>query len=112
MTPTAHFLAIALYVGATALAALPFARPVSAPVRWVVTALALGVAAHGAGLVAVARVAGQAPLTGLGPALSFAAFVLAATLLIVEAAARDVSLTLAAAPLAAVVTVAATFIGL
>jgi len=112
MTPTAHFLAIALYVGATALAALPFARPVSAPVRWVVTALALGVAAHGAALVAVARAAGQAPLTGLGPALSFAGFVLAATLLIVEAAARDVSLTLAAAPLAALVTVAATYIGL
>ena len=39
------------------------------------------------------------PLTGLGPSLSFAGLVLAATLLVVELLARDVSLTLVAAPL-------------
>jgi len=112
MILVAHLLAIALYVGAAVLAALPFARPLSAPVRAVVTALALGVLAHVTGLVAVARAAGQVPLTGLGPALSFAGLVLAATLLAAEIVAREVSLTLAAAPLAALATSAAALIGL
>ncbi len=52
------------------------------------------------------------PLTGLGPALSFAGFVLAVTLLIVELVARDVSLTLVAAPLAAVPVTFANVIGM
>jgi ABC-type uncharacterized transport system permease subunit len=80
-------------------------------VRWVILLLALGVLAHGAGLAAVARVEGQAPMTGLGPALSFAGFVLAAMLLVVELIAREVSLTLITAPLAALTTVAANLIG-
>src|SRR6476660_718977 len=111
MTAIAHFVAISCYVGAAALAAMPFARPVGAPVRGVVALLGAGVLAHLAGLVAYARAVGQLPLTGLGPSLSFAGLVLAATLLLVEALARDVSLTLVAAPLAAVPTTCANLIG-
>src|SRR5687768_472730 len=111
MIATAHLLAILLYVGAAALAAAPFARPVSAPVRAVVWALALGVVAHVVGLVTVGRLNHQLPLTGLGPSLSFAGLVLAITLLAAEAAAREVSLTLVAAPLAALATAIATVIG-
>ena len=55
---------------------------------------------------------GAVPLTGLGPALSFAGLVLALTLLLVEVLARDVSLTLVAAPLAAIPTICANIIGL
>jgi HemX protein len=112
MTAIAHFVAITCYVGAAALAATPFARPVGAPVRGVVALLAAGVIAHAVGLFEYAMRVGQLPLTGLGPSLSFAGLVLAATLLVVELAARDVSLTLVAAPLAAVPTVCANLIGL
>ncbi|MDB4884000.1 MAG: ResC/HemX-like cytochrome c biosis rane protein [Gemmatimonadetes bacterium] len=111
MTAIAHFVAITFYIGAAALAATPFARPVGAPVRGVVALLAAGVAAHLIGLVSYARHVGQLPLTGLGPSLSFAGLVLAATLLLVELMARDVSLTLVTAPLAAVPTVCANLIG-
>src|SRR5687768_4325487 len=111
MIAIAHFDAISLYVGATALAAAPFARPMRAPVRGVVIVLALGVLAHATGLIAVAAREGQAPLTGLGPALSFAGLLLALTLLLVEILARDVSLTLVAAPLAAIPAIAANIIG-
>src|SRR5690242_19287171 len=96
MTAIAHFIAITCYIGAAALAATPFARPVGAPVRGVVALLALGVLAHAAGLLAYVERVGQLPLTGLGPSLSFAGLVLAVTLLVVEIAARDVSLTLVA----------------
>jgi ABC-type uncharacterized transport system permease subunit len=112
MTAIAHFVAITCYVGAAALAATPFARPVGAPVRGVAALLAAGVIAHAAGLFEYAVRVGQLPLTGLGPSLSFAGLVLAATLLIVEVLARDVSLTLVAAPLAAVPTICANLIGL
>ncbi len=112
MTAIAHFVAITCYIGAAALAATPFARPVGAPVRGVAALLAAGVLAHAAGLFAFAQRVGQLPLTGLGPSLSFAGLVLAATLLIVELAARDVSLTLVAAPLAAIATTFANVIGL
>jgi ABC-type uncharacterized transport system permease subunit len=112
MTAIAHFVAISCYIGAAALAATPFARPVGAPVRGVAALLAVGVAAHAAGLLAYAQRVGQLPLTGLGPSLSFAGLVLAATLLVVEVAARDVSLTLVAAPLAAVPTICANLVGL
>jgi ABC-type uncharacterized transport system permease subunit len=112
MTAIAHFVAITCYIGAAALAATPFARPVGAPVRGVSALLAAGVLAHLAGLLSYAHRVGQLPLTGLGPSLSFAGFVLAATLLVVEIAARDVSLTLVAAPLAAVPTTCANLIGL
>src|ERR671920_344288 len=111
MTAIAHFVAITCYVGAAALAATPFARPVGAPVRGVVALLGAGVLAHLAGLIVYAREVGQLPLTGLGPSLSFAGLVLAATLLIVELIARDVSLTLVTAPLAAVPTVCANIVG-
>ena len=40
MTAIAHFIAITCYIGAAALAATPFARPVGAPVRGVVALLA------------------------------------------------------------------------
>lgn len=112
MVAIAHFIAISCYVGAAALAATPFVRPVQAPLRPVVGALAAGVSVHVAALIGLARQAGAMPITGLGPALSFGALLLAATLLVVEIAARDVSLTLAAAPLAAFTTVAANLLGL
>jgi ABC-type uncharacterized transport system permease subunit len=111
MTAIAHFGAITCYVGAAALAATPFARPVGPPVRGVVALLAAGVLAHLAGLTAYAQSVGQLPLTGLGPSLSFAGLVLAATLLLVELVARDVSLTLVTAPLAAIPTIVANVIG-
>jgi HemX protein len=112
MTAIAHFIAITCYIGAAALAATPFARPVAAPVRGVVAILAAGVIAHGAALAAFVDRVGQLPLTGLGPSLSFAGFVLAITLLVVELVAKDVSLTLVAAPLAAIPTICANLIGL
>ena len=112
MTAIAHFVAITCYIGAAALAATPFARPVGAPVRGVVALLAVGVLAHVVGLFDYAQRVGQLPLTGLGPSLSFAGLVLAATLLVVELAAHDVSLTLVAAPLAALPTTCANLIGL
>jgi ABC-type uncharacterized transport system permease subunit len=111
MTAIAHFIAITCYVGAAALAATPFARPVGPPVRGVVALLGLGVLAHLAGLVSYALHVGQLPLTGLGPSLSFAGLVLAAALLLVELLARDVSLTLVTAPLAAIPTVCANLVG-
>ena len=112
MSAIAHFIAITCYFGAAALAATPFARPVAAPLRGVVGVLALGVLAHAAALLAFTQRVGQLPVTGLGPSLSFAGFVLAATLLVVEIVARDVSLTLVAAPLAAIPTVFANLVGL
>src|SRR4051794_14877362 len=112
MIAIGHFIAISLYIGAAAVAATPFARPVGAPVRSVITLLAAGVLTHAVALVALARSIGAVPLTGLGPALSFAGFVLAATLLTVELLAQEVSLTLVAAPLAALPTTFANVIGL
>src|SRR5829696_8674846 len=105
MTAIAHFVAITCYVGAAALAATPFARPVGAPVRGVVAMLGAAVLAHLAALAVYVHRVGQLPLTGLGPSLSFAALVLGVTLLVVELLAKDVSLTLVAAPLAAVPTI-------
>ena len=112
MTAIAHFVAITCYIGAAALAATPFARPVGAPVRGVVALLAAGVLAHAVGLLAYTQRVGQLPLTGLGPSLSFAGLVLAVTLMIVEIVASEVSLTLVAAPLAAIPTICANLIGL
>lgn len=112
MIAIAHFIAISLYIGAAALAATPFARPVGAPVKGVASLLAIGVLVHAVALLAFARSVGAVPLTGLGPSLSFAGFALASTLLVVELLAREVSLTLVAAPLAALPTIFANVIGL
>ena len=112
MIAIAHFVAISCYLGAAAIAAAPLARPVRAPVAAVLGVLGIGVAAHAAALLAFAFQASAVPLTGLGPALSFAGAALALTLLVVEALARDVSLTLIAAPLAAVPTIFANVIGM
>ena len=112
MIAIAHFIAISCYLGAAALAAVPFARPVRAPVVGVLLLLAAGVAAHATGLVMYAERSSAVPLTGLGPSLSFAGIVLAFTLLVVELLARDVSLTLLAAPLAALPTIFANVVGL
>ena len=113
MIAIAHFVAISCYLGAAALAAAPFARPVSAPVRGVVARSALPASSRTcAALLGFAHRSSAVPLTGLGPALSFAGLVLALTLLIVEVLARDVSLTLVAAPLAAIPTICANLIGL
>jgi len=112
MIAIAQFIAISCYLGAAALAAVPFARPVKASVRGVTAILAAGVVAHVVALLAFAQRSSAVPLTGLGPALSFAGLVLAFTLLIVELLARDVSLALVAAPLAAVPTICANVIGL
>jgi HemX protein len=112
MIAIAHFIAISLYIGAAALAATPFVRPVGAPIRGVTSLLLAGVIIHAAGLILFARSVGVVPLTGLGPSLSFAGFVLAATLVVVELLAREVTLTLVAAPLAALPTTFANIIGL
>src|SRR4051812_1985730 len=112
MIAFAHFFAISCYVGCVAVAATPFARPVRAPVVLLCCILGLGVLSHLLGLVLYSVQAGSIPLTGLGPALSFAGVLIAVTLLIVELAARDVSLSLVAAPLAAVATIAAVSLGL
>lgn len=111
MVHFAHALAVLCYAGAAALAATPFARPVAAPVRGVVALLAGGLVAHVVALAAIGMSQGQAPLTGLGPALSFAGLVLALNLLVVEAAAREVTMTLAAGPLAGICTAIAQLIG-
>jgi ABC-type transport system involved in cytochrome c biogenesis permease subunit len=112
MIAIAHFIAITFYVGAAAVAALPFARRVKAPVGGVVIALLLGIGAHATALAGLTRQAGAASLTGLGPGLSFAGLVLAISLVIVESLAREVSLTLVAAPLAALVTTAGNLTGM
>lgn len=112
MILAAHAVAISCYLAAVLIAAVPFARPVRAPVRGVALALGAGLLAHGVALFLLARGEGVMALTGLGPSLSFAAFAVAATLLVVEVLARDVTLTLAAAPLAALVATAANFAGL
>jgi len=112
MIAIAHFIAITFYVGAAAIAALPFARRVKAPVSGVVIALLLGIGAHATALAGLTRQAGAASLTGLGPGLSFAGLVLALSLLIVESLAREVSLTLVAAPLAALVTIGGNLTGM
>lgn len=112
MIAIAHSLAITFYLGAAALAAAPFARPVPAPVRGVTTMLGLGVAAHILALLDFVRAHGQAPVTGLGPALSLAALLVAVLLLVVELIAREVSLSLAAAPLAAGLAAVANVAGL
>jgi HemX protein len=112
MIAIAHFIAVTFYLGAAGVAALPFARRVKAPVIWVVVALLLGVGAHATALAGLTKQAGAASLTGLGPGLSFAGFVLAVSLVIVESLAREVSLTLIAAPLAALVTIAGNLTGM
>lgn len=112
MIPAAHFVALLAYAGAALLAATPFLRPIGAPVRGVTALLAAGVAAHAGGLALFAMQEAQLPFTGLGPSLSTAGLVLAATLLLAEVSAREVSLTLVAAPLALLSTGAAMLVGL
>lgn len=112
MIHIAHFMAISCYAAAAALAAAPFARPVRAPVNAVLAALGLGVATHGAAIIVLAQEAGTGALSGLGPSLSFAGFTVALALLLVEAVAREVSLTLIAAPLAAVAATAGNIAGM
>lgn len=107
MLVIAHAIAITCYIAAAGLAAAPFARPIAAPVRGVVSLLTVGVVIHLVALLAYTWQFGAPPLTGLGPALSTAAFLVAITLLAVEALAREVSLTLVTAPLAALVTIGA-----
>lgn len=107
MLVIAHAIAITCYIAAAGLAAAPFARPIAAPVRGVIALLTIGVAFHLIALLAYAWQFGEPPLTGLGPALSSAAFLVAITLLGVETLAREVSLTLVTAPLAALVTISA-----
>ncbi len=112
MIAIAHFVAVSFYLAASAVAALPFARRVKAPVLAVVLVLLLGIGAHATALAALTRQTGAASLTGLGPALSFAGLVLAISLVVVESLAREVSLTLVAAPVAAVVTMVGNLAGL
>jgi ABC-type uncharacterized transport system permease subunit len=112
MIAIAHFVAVTFYLAAAAVAALPFARRLKAPVGAVVVSLLLGIGAHATALAGLTRTSGAASLTGLGPGLSFAGLVLAVSLVVVESLAREVSLTLVAAPVAAVVTMAANLAGL
>lgn len=112
MILTAHLVALVAYTGAALLAATPFLRPIGAPVRGVIALLGVGVAAHAGGLTLFVLRHAQLPFTGLGPSLSTAGLVLAGTLLVAELSAREVSLTLIAAPLAALPTFAALAAGL
>lgn len=112
MIAITHFLAVTLYLACAGLAAVPFARPMRAPVRGVTLTLAAALLAHGAGLAAFVHSYGQAPLAGLGPALSFAAFLIGVTLLVAELWARDVTLALLAAPFAALLTALANLHGM
>jgi HemX protein len=112
MIAIAHLLAVACYIGAALLATTPLLRPVGTPFRGVMAALGAGVAVHSLGLVVFTVQTGQLPLTGLSPSLSVAGLLLAVTLLVVELSARDASLTMFAAPLAAVPTVVAAALGL
>jgi HemX protein len=112
MLAIAHYLAISCYIGAAGLAAAPFARPMPAPVRGVTSILAVGVVLHLAALASFAHTYGELPLRGIGPALSLAGLLVAGTLLLVELLAREVSLTLAASPFAAIATIGALAAGL
>ena len=112
MIAIAQFVAVTLYLGAAGVAALPFARRLKAPVNGVVIALLIGIGAHATGLASLTKQTGPASLTGLGPALSFAGLLLALSLVVVEAVAREVSLTLVAAPVAALVTTAGNLAGM
>ena len=112
MVAAAHAVAVTCYLAAVLLAAVPFARPVRTPVRAVSLALALGLLFHASGLFVLARSGGTMALTGLGPSLSFAGFTVAAVLLVVELSAREVTLTLAAGPLAALAATAGNIAGL
>src|SRR5688500_1391001 len=112
MIAIAHFVAISCYAGAAALAAAPIARPVRAPVRLVIGVLGLGVAAHLVAMIVAARELGQLPVSGLGPALSFAGLMVAATLLPAQLVRRYVPLTLIGGPLAAGVTTIANVSGI
>jgi len=112
MIAIAHFVAVSFYLAAAAVAALPFARRVKAPVAGVIVALLLGIGAHATALAGLTRETGAASLTGLGPGLSFAGLVLAISLVVVESLAREVSLTLVAAPVAALVTMAGNIAGM
>jgi ABC-type uncharacterized transport system permease subunit len=112
MVAVAHFIAITAYIAAAALAAMPLARPVRAPLGPVLAVLGFGIAAHAAGLIVAARTLGYLPVVGLGPALSFAGFVLAVSLFVVEVLAHDVTLILVAAPVAALATTLANIMGL
>ena len=112
MVAIAHFIAITCYLGAAAFAAAPIARPVPAPVRLVIGTLAIGVTAHLIALLEASWLLGQLPVSGLGPALSLAGFMVAAALLAAELGTRDVTLTLIGGPLAAIVTIAANISGL
>src|SRR5258705_11059033 len=112
MIPIALFFAVTFYLAAAAIAALPFARRVKGPVGGVVLGLLLGIGAPATALAGLSKQAGAASLTGLGPGLSFAGLVLAISLVIVESLAREVSLTLVAAPVAALVTIAGNLTGM
>ena len=112
MIAIAHFIAISLYIGAAALAATPIARPVRAPLGLTLIVLGGGVVAHAVAILAAWSRDGHLPVVGLGPALSIAGFFIAATLLVVEIAAREISLSILAAPLAALITIVANIAGL
>jgi HemX protein len=107
----ALLLAVTCYASAAALAVTPLARPIGPPVQGVVAALSIGVGAHLLALGVSGYATHELPIAGLGPALSVAGLTLAVALLLAESLARDVTLSLIGAPLAAGVTAAAVFLG-
>ncbi len=111
MIVVALLFAALCYATAAGLAAIPLARPIGPPVRAVLAVLTVGVAAHLCAAVAMGFSMRQMPVSGLGPALSFAGLAMAASLLLAEFIVRDVTLSLIAAPLAAGVTAAAVMFG-
>lgn len=112
MMHVALSLAVTFYLAAAALAAVPFARPIPAPVRGVVVLLLTGLTCHLVGFGEFVRLHGQPPFIGLGPALSTASFLVAVALVVVEGLAREVSLTLFVAPFAALLALFAEVAGL
>jgi ABC-type uncharacterized transport system permease subunit len=112
MVAIALLCAVTCYAGAMVLAATPLTRPIGPPVGRVVAVLGAGVIAHGIGVILLAHTTRALPIAGLGPALSFAGLALATALLLAETLAEDVTLALVGAPLAALATGAAIFVGM
>src|SRR5436305_13598042 len=98
MIAIAHFIAVTFYLAAAAVAALPFARRVKAPVAAVIIALLLGIGAHATALAGLTKESGAASLTGLSPGPPFAGLVRDISLLVGESLPRGGRLTLFAAP--------------
>lgn len=113
MVTTLHVLALLLYLATAALFAASLAGGRGGTPRGGVVAMtAAAVLVHAAALVGYATRFGELPLVGLGPSLSFLAFLIGACLLVALVLRETRSLGLVLAPLAAGPLLAALVIGL